>query len=266
LLRNFVRAFAVALWLSLSWRDFKFVLHLFNGNRRIGLRENCENYHKYVFCDNKARRNRVIKYVIFDFDGTLVDSQDVAISVLHQLAESHHFKKPDRKDIEAMRGLSIAERCKIIGVPMYKLPFWAGECYRLYQQSLKHLHLFDGIAEVLNALRERGFKLAVISSNSEANVREFLKENQIDIFDRVYCSRHIFSKDRVIKKFLHSLKLTHSEVIYVGDEHRDIVACKRLGVKVIWVEWGFDLIELVKPENPDYIVRAPAEILDIYNL
>jgi hypothetical protein len=146
LLRNFVRAFAVALWLSLSWRDFKFVLHLFNGNRRIGLRENCENYHKYVFCDNKARRNRVIKYVIFDFDGTLVDSQDVAISVLHQLAESHHFKKPDRKDIEAMRGLSIAERCKIIGVPMYKLPFWAGECYRLYQQSLKHLHLFDGIA------------------------------------------------------------------------------------------------------------------------
>jgi phosphoglycolate phosphatase len=205
----------------------------------------------------------LIKYVIFDFDGTLVDSQDIAVSVLQQLAEKHHFKKPDRKDIEAMRGLSIAERCKIVGVPIYKLPFWAGECYQLYQQSLKHLRLFDGIVELLNTLRERDFKLAVISSNSEANVREFLRANKIDFFDRVYCSRHIFSKDRMIKKFLHSLKLTNPEVIYVGDEHRDIVACKRLGVKIIWVEWGFDLIELVKRENPDYIVKTPEQILNI---
>lgn len=205
----------------------------------------------------------MIKYVIFDFDGTLVDSQEVAISVLHQLAEHHHFKKLNREDIETLRGLSIAERCKRIGVPLYKLPLWAGECYQLYQQSVKHLRLFKGIAELLNELRKRGFKLAVISSNSEANVREFLRTNHIDFFDRVYCSRHIFSKDRMIKKLLHNLKLTNPEVIYVGDEHRDIIACKRLGVKVIWVEWGFDLIELVKTENPDYIVQTPEQILSI---
>lgn len=43
----------------------------------------------------------------------------------------------------------------------------------------------------------------------------------------------------------------------MGDEHRDIVACKKAGIKVIWVGWGFDAEEVVKAAKPDFMVYEP---------
>lgn len=76
----------------------------------------------------------------------------------------------------------------------------------------------------------------MISSNSEHNIREFLQANGVEEIDTVYSSSSIFGKDKIIKKFLKTYKLDASETLYVGDEARDIIACKQTGVPVIWVE------------------------------
>jgi phosphoglycolate phosphatase len=52
-------------------------------------------------------------------------------------------------------------------------------------------------------------------------------------------------------------------VIYVGDEQRDIAACKKCGVPIIWAGWGYDAIEIIKQEAPDYMIYTPKEILRI---
>jgi phosphoglycolate phosphatase len=52
-------------------------------------------------------------------------------------------------------------------------------------------------------------------------------------------------------------------VLYVGDEVRDIVACKKAGVKIAWVDWGYDLKEAVADEKPDYLISNPLEIISI---
>ena len=52
-------------------------------------------------------------------------------------------------------------------------------------------------------------------------------------------------------------------MIYVGDEQRDIIACKKVGVDVIWVGWGYDVIETIQEASPDYMVYTPNEILHI---
>lgn len=205
----------------------------------------------------------MIKYIIFDFDGTLVDSKDIAIASINMLAEKYRFKKICEEDIEALRNLTIAERCKALNVPLYKLPLWAAEFYSLYKNAMKELDLFDGIKETLTELRNRGYEIAIISSNSEHIIREFLSKHKIDIINKIYCSKNLFGKDKIIKRFLSKHKLKSSEVIYVGDEHRDIIACKKNEVKVIWVDWGFDVIETIKPDIPDYIAYKPADILTI---
>ncbi|CAG9614721.1 hypothetical protein BACCIP111899_03954 [Bacillus rhizoplanae] len=203
------------------------------------------------------------KYIIFDFDGTLVDSKDIFIPIFNEMAEKHRFKKVTEEDVEELRKLSIPERCKLLQVPLYKIPMLALEFYKLYQPSVQKLTLFDGISDVLKTLKQSGYEIVIVSSNAEEHIREFLRHNEIDYIHNVFCSNNIFGKDKVIKKFLKANKLQNSDVIYVGDELRDIVSCKKIGVEVIWVSWGYDVIETVQAESPNYIVNVPKEIVTV---
>jgi phosphoglycolate phosphatase len=205
----------------------------------------------------------MVKYVLFDFDGTLVDSLNIVIEVYNQLADKYNSKKIEQKDILHLKGLSITERAKFLDFKLYKIPLLALDIYKLYKHSIKNLILFDGIKELLEQLHACGFQLAIVSTNSEQNIRECLKHNQIDIMNEIICSNNMFGKNEDIKRFLKTHKLKEPEVIYVGDEARDIIAGKKSGVKVIWVSWGYDQIENAKKEQPNYIVNEPHEILRI---
>lgn len=52
------------------------------------------------------------KYIVFDFDGTLVDSQNIFVPIYNQLAEKHGYKTVSEEEIEPLRKLTISERCK----------------------------------------------------------------------------------------------------------------------------------------------------------
>jgi len=204
-----------------------------------------------------------MKYIIFDFDGTLADSTAVLASAWNTIAQKYKFKGIELKEIESLKKLSIAERSKLFDFPMYKLPMILPQFYRLYRQSLNDVHLYKGMKEVLMEIEKRGYKILIISSNSQENILEFLKMNGIHCVSDVLCSNRIFGKDKVIKKFLKDTDITPSDVLYIGDEQRDIAACKKAGVPIIWVGWGYDSIEVVQQEEPDYKVATPHEILNI---
>ena len=53
------------------------------------------------------------------------------------------------------------------------------------------------------------------------------------------------------------------ELLYVGDEHRDIIACNKVNVPFMWVSWGIDGFDLIEKENPKYVVHKPEEIVDV---
>ncbi|MBP2659505.1 MAG: HAD-superfamily hydrolase, subfamily variant 1 [Firmicutes bacterium] len=205
----------------------------------------------------------MVRYILFDFDGTLVDSLNIVIEVYNQLAGKYEAKKIEQKDIAHIKRLSITERSKFLDFKLYKFPLLALDIYKLYKYSIKDLILFDGIKELLEELNACGFQLAIVSTNSEQNIRECLQQNQIDFINEIICSNNMFGKNEDIKRFLKTHKLKDSEAIYVGDEVRDIIAGKKSGVKVIWVSWGYDQIDNAKKEHPNYIVHKPHEILSI---
>lgn len=204
-----------------------------------------------------------MKYVIFDFDGTIADSKIVFISAWNKIAEKYHFEKMKLTELENIKKLTIKERCKMLNFPMYKLPIIIPQLYKLYRQSINDLELFDGIKDVLTELNKKGVNTAIISSNSEENIQLFLKRNNIESVKDIICSSHIFGKDKLLSRFLKLKQLEADEVIYVGDEQRDIIACKKTGIKIIWVEWGYDSIEVVQAEEPDYKASSPAEIMQL---
>ena len=205
----------------------------------------------------------MVKYVIFDFDGTLADSKKAFISSWNTLAEKYNYQEVKFEDIEPMKNLSLKERGKQLNFPMIKVPFVLPKLYKIYRKMIHEINLFDGIKDMLAAVDKKGYKSIIISSNSKENIELLLAANKIDSISSIICSSRIFGKDKLIRRFLRENRLNPSEVIYVGDEQRDIIACKKAGVKIIWVGWGYDSIDLVKDLKPDYKVKTPAEILKL---
>lgn len=205
----------------------------------------------------------MVKLIIFDFDGTLVDSKEVSIRIYNQLAEKYNTRKIE--SIENIRSLPLVERFKTLDIPIYKLPFFAVDFSDKYKQILKEISMVPGMKELLIGLSKQGYQLAIVSANSENNIRDFFRENRLDVIGTIVNSTSIRGKDKAIKKLLTAQKLSPTEVIYVGDEIRDILACKKLGIRMIWVDWGYDKMEVTTVERPDYIVSSPQQILAIIN-
>lgn len=203
----------------------------------------------------------VVRLVIFDFDGTLVDSKEVTINIYNQLAEKYGAKRVD--NIEVIRRLSLLERIKKLDFPALKIPLFVAEFTRQYKHSLGKLAMVEGMKEVLLELSSKGYQLAIVSSNAESNIRDYFREKRLDVIGKVISSPNIWGKHKAIKKLLLEYKLNPSEAIYVGDEIRDIIACRKVGMKIIWVEWGYDLKETLKTDQPDYTASTPQEILSL---
>lgn len=202
-----------------------------------------------------------IKCVIFDFDGTLADSKAVFISVYDQIALKYGYRQIEAEGLQHLRTLTIKERCRYLRVPLYRIPFLAKEFLVGYKTALPQIQLFGGIKELLERLNVAGIETAVISSNGKDNISRVLTENAVSSVTKIHCSANLFGKHKLITGFLKKYQLNADEVLYIGDEARDIVACKKAGVKVVWVDWGYDVKEVVADEKPDYMVSRPFEIL-----
>ena len=105
--------------------------------------------------------------------------------------------------------------------------------------------------------------MGILTSTSEENVRKFLKKNKLELFDFIYSGSSIFGKHKVMKSLLKKQKLKRKEVIYVGDETRDIEAAKKAKVKIISVTWGFNTKQILKKQKPDFLIDKPKELMKI---
>jgi phosphoglycolate phosphatase len=214
------------------------------------------------------------KYVVFDFDGTIVDSRSQFIKAFNDVAAKFGFRKIRGDELDYLSSMSVkvsfAERYRMLGFPLYKLPLAlikapraAKEIRENLRKGISTLKEFDGMREVFFKLKKSGYKLAIISTNSASNIEEFLKRNNLEIFDRIFSSKGLFGKGYTIKKFLSKMKIEKEEMIYIGDELRDIVACQKTGVDIISVSWGYNSQDTLKQGNPQFIALSPDELTEM---
>jgi phosphoglycolate phosphatase len=203
------------------------------------------------------------KYIAFDFDGTIVSSMALGVQLYNEIAEKYNYRKIQEEELHVIHKLSIPERLKMFNLPLYKIPKIIVEFKKNYNQHVGSLRAIEGMKQVIFRLKEEGYTLGIISSNSVPNIEKFLAKNQFDVFDQVYSSRGLFGKQSTINNVIKKLRIKKEDMIYIGDEVRDINACKKAGVKMIAVSWGFDSRELLEEQNPDYIADKPADITEI---
>lgn len=203
------------------------------------------------------------KVILFNFNGTIVNTKSLAIDIFNEIAERRGYKKINNKDIHYLSTLSIRDRCKRLDVPIYQMPWVGLQIKQRYQQYIPNLKSVDGINEVIHELKQKGFRLGFLTTNSRVVTTQFLTNNSINIFDYTHYSFNPFSKAKDISSFLKSNGLNRNEVIYIGDELRDIKAAKKNQLCCIATSWGYDSIELLNEGQADYIAQLPKDILNI---
>lgn len=112
-------------------------------------------------------------------------------------------------------------------------------------------------------LKKTHHPLGILSSNNKTNIVKFLKNYRIDFFDFIYSEKNLFGKSRAIDNLLKKQDLKPQEIIYVGDEIRDIEAAKKSKIKVVAVTWGFNTKAILEKMKPDFLVENPDELLKI---
>ncbi|HLO89195.1 MAG TPA: HAD-IA family hydrolase [Nostocaceae cyanobacterium] len=204
------------------------------------------------------------KVIIFDFDGTIADTVDALVSIANRLALQFGYVPITPYELALLRNLTAREIIKHSGVSLLKIPFLVKRVKAELKNKIRELQPITGIQEALIELNNHGYKLGIITSNSQENVTEFLKYHNLDyLFDFIYSGVTIFGKTTIINNVLRQKQLKTNTVIYVGDETRDIEASKKANIKVVAVTWGFNSPEALAQQNPDFLINQPIELLDV---
>ena len=210
-----------------------------------------------------------IKAVIFDMDGTLLNTyEDLANAVNYGLeksgfpthdAEKYKYFCGNGTDVMITRALPTEHRDEETLKKVRELYFeyynaHSGECTRPY----------DGIPELLTELRAKGIKLGVVSNKIDFMTQIVAKEYFGDVFDCVTGQRvgvPIKPDPAMVFEVMKTFGVTADECIFVGDSDVDALTGKNSGAFMVGVLWGFrDERELME-NGADVVISKPSQIL-----
>lgn len=205
-----------------------------------------------------------IKVILFDFDGTLADTLDAIVKITNRLSLEFGYQPVSPEDILQLKQLSSKEIIQQSGVSLFQLPFLLRKVRTELNREIQSFSLIPGMKEVLIELHQQGNHLGIVTSNALENVHLFLENNEVhNLFDFIYSEMKIFGKSKVIKRFLKREGLKPDEVVYVGDETRDIEAAHQTQIKMIAVSWGFNSPEILASHQPDFLIHTPPELITV---
>ncbi|MEP7007105.1 MAG: HAD hydrolase-like protein [Sphingomonas bacterium] len=207
-----------------------------------------------------TRRSQGYALAIFDFDGTLANSGDWFLSIADDLARRFRFRATPKDELEMLRGLTSREVIRHLGISRWKLPAIARHVHALLAAQIDQIAPFDGIDTLFEALDAGGVRIAIVTSNSEANVRTVLTPETIARVELFECRASLFGKARLFKRVLRRSGLAPHQVIAIGDETRDITAARKAGVTAGAVLWGYANRTALTRLEPDVLFETPGDV------
>ncbi|MGK7944903.1 MAG: HAD hydrolase-like protein [Microcystaceae cyanobacterium] len=206
----------------------------------------------------------VLKVIIFDFDGTIADTYDIFVEIVNELSGEFGYDPVAQRDLERLKHLSSREIIKEANISLIKIPFILKRVKSELRERSDKLTPIQGIQDCLLGLKEQGYHLGILTSNIKENVVAFLDNNQLnDTFDFIYSGTTLFGKHKVINRIIKHHHLSPKEVMYVGDETRDIQSAQKSQVLMTAVGWGFNSPQVLTKYHPDFIINQPYELLEV---
>lgn len=210
------------------------------------------------------------KAVIFDLDGTLLDTLPDILFCVNETLEKFGREKIDRTLLRKYVGNGARELIRLAsgGAEGALLDSMLGFYNRTYTERFaEDTVVFPGIEETLLALKERGYLLAVLTNKPQAPTEKLIKK----FFPAGAFAEVVGQSEKVACKpdrtetlnILSRLKVMKEHAFFVGDGDTDAMTAVNAGITGIAVLWGYRGKEELKRAGAKIFVRTPAEILDV---
>ena len=213
------------------------------------------------------------KCAVFDLDGTLINTIDDLANACNILLKRSgvepRWTMEDYKRFVGNGARLLVKRAFGNKLSEEQLD----EQYELFKPLYNEIKLdnafaYDGIKEVVSALKSQGVKLAVCTNKPDlaavGMVTAFFGEGVFDVIQGAVDGFPKKPDPTVPRIILEKLGVSPSETVWIGDSDVDVFSAHNLGCASVAVTWGFRSRESLEAANPDYIIDLPKEIIKIF--
>lgn len=180
-----------------------------------------------------------MKLIVFDFDGTIVDSKKLYVDVIHGSLLKFCYIYP-KSHIAKKLGPKVEETLSNIGKfnPKIKAKL-KKDINDWVTKKVRHIKLCPYVKQTLKELKKKKkekIKIAILTNSVRKYTIAFLKKNNIDkFFDKLICAENFATKENAIKKLAKRYKIKIKDIVYIADTKKDIKVAKKVGCKIIIV-------------------------------
>ena len=207
-----------------------------------------------------------ITTLLFDFDGTLLDTNELIIQTFQYVLDKNYPGKYKRIDILPFLGPTLHETFDSVDPENTEALI---EEYRAWNKSM-HDELsseFDGVSETLKLLKTAGLKMAIVSTKKKDMVLRGLGLLDVEgVFDEVIAMDDVTKTKpdpEPILLALERLGIKADEALMIGDNYHDIVGGQNAGVRTAGVAWSAKGEVFLQTFNPDYMLQHISDLLQL---
>lgn len=216
----------------------------------------------------------MIKALIFDLDGTLVDTlKDLAITT-NEVLKKYGYKEIEIDKYRFFVGNGIkklVERALVyVNADLNHLNDVYNDFVNEYEKKyLRFAKIYEGINELLSILRDNNILLFVNTNKKHEIALNMINNLLPNYFVNVYGDSLLYPRKPnpfIINKILKDNNLDYKEVLFVGDSDIDIFTAHNAKIKVIGCNYGFRGEKELRKANADYLIDNPLDIIKLLKL
>jgi pyrophosphatase PpaX len=207
-----------------------------------------------------------ITTILFDLDGTLIDTNELIISTYLHTLEKYYPSKYQREDVLPFLGPTLHEAFGSISPDLVEEMVLEYRAFNIANHD-ELVTEFAGVFETVQSLKDKGYKLGIVTTKRHDVTLKGLRLMDLERFFEVVVTYDHVSKTKPdpepIFKALEQLDSTPEETMMVGDNYHDILAGKNAGTVTAGCAWSIKGRDYIAKYEPNYILENMADLLTI---